>query len=1796
MKMKAPLLGALLAGASLVRAAEPWAVWTNFTGATADPGLAPQVSSTQNGIDASAWRLKLGSASAVTEGGTLTTGTGSAVKIDLGQSINFGYNGTPITLLLTLRNCAETTEKPIWVYGETGKTIGATISAISKSAGTASIRGFWNDRLWNNNTNGPAKDVNALAGRDAVTLAFTNVATSTTGGIQPYTVSGTAVTALGEWKGLKVGDTSSSVISFGNTESGTGDGLDYEILQIALYYGAKPDNAVLYTRATPIYTWQGTKATFHEGPWSLSSIWAPETSQGTTTEWKVFASSQTQYGKPGSILRFVPKSGSVFNGNLNAQFSPLSLGGLIVESGATGYALTGDGGSSARLTNLGSTGYATDYIFHESFTIDRASNTLANRTTTFYGTASVAIDTEKTLTIVKEAAVDGAAAVTLSGGGTLACSAGVTVAGSLAVEAGSLTGAVALEGGTLGLGATAQTLLALTGTGAVTATAETAQLTVPDLDLSAIAVDAQITLAVSGRLTLGPTAQELRLASLPATLNLANMHGWGVGAYRLFSCPGATDEQWAAMTAENLPAGVTLSREGDTYSATVAQTVPLTWMAWGDSITEGESSAVSYRHALWQKLADAGYDITAVGLRNATHDQVQTSEPWSWHNAWYGATVMPIRNGVTSLYLNLDAALEAGGYPDLITVMIGTNDAASYKGARGEQDLDARFAEWRAFIERMAKLRPQSQIIVATPPKLRANRDAALHTLIEGYRQRIVDAQSAGVSPFNLPNVSFVDIWANTTLETEDYIADGTHPSASGCEKLADAWFPAIQAVLDTDGVKADLAIAEVFNSDATTLKVRLNKPITLTEGAAATLSGTDVTLENLALSEDGRVVTATASGALPTLTQLTLTLTGAQSVQAGSAATTLSAAFTALGSGAAANVPEAYRAGFKHRKTVALATDYTSATAVAEEAGADAAETLPAARRVAYYLELQREGCPAQFVWVSMDAFAGEEAMGVPTVARGNHQGEVTHLQVYGNRGNFANTSADATDVRGLIEFTPYTYNGTATATTTTEELYTGALDWRDTLSTSGNGYGCMQVARITGTGLVGPTWAPAEMLFAFNGFNTTSAADLGIGSFNTNLSATSAGASQSYDWTFTATSGIAGIAPGAYTVRKLEIWVEPGQTLTWAGAAKGEWNTTDGAIWTENKAFTAGDAVTFGTLSGEATEATVSVPAATFSSALTVSQAAYTFSGEETLTAGQLTVADGASADFAVPLTANSVAANGALTASSLTASAATIGANGSLTVKTLSGLGSVPGGSGTFVYDGGADGTLTLGHTSANTPKVTVASGTLVIPTSNSTSASNGFNPVYTVKSGATLQWSGHDLVGWGRDNTVKVAEVSGVLEKTGTAANMNETFSGLLLLKDGGEVRNSGSDDFIMLHKSAVIEVEAGASAKLTGNSFKSNDGTPILRVGKGATLTVQAPINLEKPLKKEGPGLWIQERNGLTGKSRLTVAEGTLRVARANGSEVWVDVPITVAAGATLDVRKNLKKKGGAVTLNGTLTGDGTLWATATGATLTVGASGRIEPIGALTIDLASAATIAPRATIVANGNAITCTNGLTLSGEGTITVAVDAQAAYGTEPSVLISNIGALESTAFTAPSGYILAKTEAGALTIALAPLPKPERPAEAESDTSVWSDAATREVLALTGGTAPAVIEATTKAGTQLLTAAEASAAMELFRDIATVAEGEAGKVLTVAYDFGISAMTPQGTEIEVIAEVRRGADAAEIAEGTTLSLVLADGTPIEGVAFSPVAQPDGSVKYRARVNSALLMQPFRVKASAP
>ncbi len=651
----------------------------------------------------------------------------------------------------------------------------------------------------------------------------------------------------------------------------------------------------------------------------------------------------------------------------------------------------------------------------------------------------------------------------------------------------------------------------------------------------------------------------------------------------------------SSETAVKIPTSALVNFAG-TITGNLNPPTQLTWMPFGDSITEGESTDVSYRHALWTQLTNAGYEIQSVGLRNVTKNGTGTTEKWSYHNAWYGATVMPIRSvsnnhgSSTSLFYNLDTCLEAGGYPDIITVLIGTNDAANpnerdnlnKSGATDAQTaefLQDRFDEWVMFIDRLATLRPHSQIFVSTPPKLKTD-----NSNINTYAEKIRDAAGFGgdrqvKEPFaSHSNLHFVDMHGMkptgdadslSTLGDADYINDGTHPNASGCEKIATVWKNAIVSKIGTrgelKGTDNALLPVEVFNPSVTTVQVRFNKQLKASQAdATATLVGvSDVALSQPTLDDACRTLTFTASKELPFHTDLTITV---QNVVAEDESTTgnvgASKMFRAYGSGASANIPASFRGDFKHRKTLSIVDNPDYTTGVPYSDGADAQTPISYVGRVAYYLELQREGKPAQFVWVAMNAFDSDEAkLGVPTTDTRNHQVEVTGLEVFANRANISNTTER---VSGIVEFTPYGYSATDDDFTSVRDLFDqtssgiARYGWRDTLNTSGDLRGCMQVARIINNGTASsPLWAGAQMIFAFNDFyGESNLMDLGIGSYSTTWDTAAAAVAPTYDWTDITEKGNAGVQASAYKIKKLEIWVEEEPIATWTGVVDSSWD----------------------------------------------------------------------------------------------------------------------------------------------------------------------------------------------------------------------------------------------------------------------------------------------------------------------------------------------------------------------------------------------------------------------------------------------------------------------------------------------------------------------------------------------------------------------------------------------------------------------------------------------------------------
>ncbi len=164
--------------------------------------------------------------------------------------------------------------------------------------------------------------------------------------------------------------------------------------------------------------------------------------------WQVFASNQSAYTSPGTVLVF-DEAG--YNNNSDAQFAPFSFGGLWVkalQAENTPYCITDtktDG--TDRKVELGATGASTYFKFDESFTFNR------NTATKVLGTATVEIAEGATFTINqranKGALVESGNTLILKGEGTLAVVGGLTISGTLDLSAATrptIDGDVALAG------------------------------------------------------------------------------------------------------------------------------------------------------------------------------------------------------------------------------------------------------------------------------------------------------------------------------------------------------------------------------------------------------------------------------------------------------------------------------------------------------------------------------------------------------------------------------------------------------------------------------------------------------------------------------------------------------------------------------------------------------------------------------------------------------------------------------------------------------------------------------------------------------------------------------------------------------------------------------------------------------------------------------------------------------------------------------------------------------------------------------------------------------------------------------------------------------------------------------------------------------------------------------------------------------------------------------------------------------------------------------------------------------
>lgn len=274
--------------------------------------------------------------------------------------------------------------------------------------------------------------------------------------------------------------------------------------------------------------------------------------------------------------------------------------------------------------------------------------------------------------------------------------------------------------------------------------------------------------------------------------------------------------------------------------------------------------------------------------------------------------------------------------------------------------------------------------------------------------------------------------------------------------------------------------------------------------------------------------------------------------------------------SGAANNVDEAYRSGFKRAARLNLATDngnlyHAKNTAITYDMSdaEDGAATENIAR-VGYYLELKRRGSDhRRWVWVDVpaSAFASRTLAGCGFPANYSKWGQVSGVHIASNDPAVHQVLPSDDSVSARLEFTSASYQRSVTSESGAPSGYGSQFDWND--QEGSESYGSFQIHRIFSNGEYFD--CPAEVVFAFNHWSAASGNinEVGIGNFAQQVDKT-------IDYTLTgqADNTADGITYStmnakAYDVISLEIWTKAGAALPaenylWTGAANdgGKWS----------------------------------------------------------------------------------------------------------------------------------------------------------------------------------------------------------------------------------------------------------------------------------------------------------------------------------------------------------------------------------------------------------------------------------------------------------------------------------------------------------------------------------------------------------------------------------------------------------------------------------------------------------------
>ena len=224
-------------------------------------------------------------------------------------------------------------------------------------------------------------------------------------------------------------------------------------------------------------------------------------------------------------------------------------------------------------------------------------------------------------------------------------------------------------------------------------------------------------------------------------------------------------------------------------------------MAAGDSITQGVANSAQggadpqYRTSIAAYLAANGYRPKFRGVwrysdRNGAN--VKVPDDWAWHSG-FGCAAIRTTASSGGLADNMPFYLDIAGYPDVITLLIGTNDL----GMNGKEAADV-FATYVQLVNDTAAQRPAAKIIGATLLPRPGEAGEKVVTFNE-----LLAAEYAKSGKGDLPdNFHLLDLHPlvpndiATSDVTGNYAADNLHPNWKGHAIIAEAFYEKIAELL----------------------------------------------------------------------------------------------------------------------------------------------------------------------------------------------------------------------------------------------------------------------------------------------------------------------------------------------------------------------------------------------------------------------------------------------------------------------------------------------------------------------------------------------------------------------------------------------------------------------------------------------------------------------------------------------------------------------------------------------------------------------------------------------------------------------------------------------------------------------------------------------------------------------------------------------------------------------------------------------------------------------------------------